>query len=91
MAARSVKPRTRRGPVRSHALGRRLKWRRPGLDKTSLRAAIDYYVANRNCAPASKKTLESTLGVNVADWMGHRILAIDTIMLQERYQAVLDQ
>lgn len=91
MARRSVQPRTRRSPVRSPPAGRRLKRRRLGLTNTPLKAAIDYYVANRNCAPASKKTLASTLGVNVADWMDHPILAIDTIMLQERYQAVLDR
>ncbi len=61
------------------------------LERTPLKAAIEYYVANRNCAPASKKTLLSTLGVNLADWMGRPILSIDTIMLQERYRAVIDR
>lgn len=62
---------------------------RAALNKTPLRVAIEYYVTNRNCAPVSKRTLVSTLSANVADWMNHPILAIDTIMLQERYRAVI--
>jgi len=61
----------------------------PTLRSTPLRAAIAYYMANRNCAPVSKRTLLSTLDANLPDWMDIPILSIDTTMLQERYRAVI--
>jgi len=59
------------------------------LANTSLKTALEYYVANRNCAPVSKRCLASTLSANTPDWMNHPLLGIDTIMLQERYRAVI--
>jgi len=58
---------------------------------TSLRVAIEYYVANRNCAPISKSCLLSTLNASLADWMDIPILSIDTTMLQKRYRAVIER
>jgi integrase len=46
-------------------------------------------MANRNCAPASKSSLLSTLYANLPDWMDSPILSIDTTMLQERYWTVI--
>jgi len=59
------------------------------LVNTPLKTALEYYVANRNCAPVSKRCLASTLNANVPDWMNHALLGIDTIMLQERYRTVI--
>ena len=61
------------------------------LRDTQLRAAIEYYITNRNCAPVSKSSLLSTLNANLADWMDIPILSIDTTMLQERYRAVIER
>lgn len=63
--------------------------RTPTREHTTEDSALEYYVANRNCAPISKRCLASTLNANVPDWMNHPLLGIDTIMLQERYRAVL--
>ena len=83
---------TRPRPARSLVPKLHLRQRgRPALNKTPLKVAIEYYVTNRNCAPVSKKILVSTLSANVADWMDHPLLSIDTIMLQERYRAVIDR
>jgi hypothetical protein len=59
------------------------------LANTSLKTALEYYVANRNCAPVSKRCLASTLSANVPDWMSQPLLGIDAVMLQERYRAVI--
>jgi integrase len=59
------------------------------LANTPLKTALEYYLANRNCAPVSKRCLASTLSANVPDWMNHPLLGIDAIMLQERYRAVI--
>lgn len=76
-----------RGPCMTLQSGSRR--RQHALSRAQLKTAVAYYMANRNCAPVSKHCLASTLTANLTDWMEKPILEIDTIMLQERYHAVI--
>ena len=63
--------------------------RRPRpIGETSLKDAIAFYVANRNCAPRSKRSLVSALQ-NLHDWRHRPLLRIDAVMLKRRYHEVM--
>ena len=61
------------------------------LADTSLRDALAYYIANRNCAPSSKKSMGSVLRKHLAGWMSKPLLSIDATMLLERYREIMKQ
>ena len=52
---------------KTRSAGKRKAAGSQAIRTTPLKAAIAYYLANRNCAPASKKTLLSTLSANVPE------------------------
>jgi integrase len=56
------------------------------LAATTFKAAIEFYVANRNCAPRSKSDLQYTLNANADDWMDLPLFDIDAVMLLQRYR-----
>lgn len=76
-------------PREQRAHAREAQAERSSLADTTLRAALDYYLENRNCAPSSKTVLASCLEKNLSDWMTRPILAIDATLLQSRYRKTL--
>jgi integrase len=85
---RSQRASDRRARKRTRARSRRSPGRVRPIGETSLKHAIAFYVANRNCAPRSKRSLVSTLQ-NLRDWMRRPLLSIDAVMLKRRYHEVI--